>query len=171
MRMSGMDARELGISVVSMGGKDNWKPYARVLEAYRIPFVIVLDKKEESVEADIRREQSRGNFKSLLEVFRLSRGNFEDYLSLDVVAAVFNEVYPGGDTVQAQDFDESKSEDARLSDFRKVLHSKKPENARYEFDKIKIGVRACKKMADAGQPLHPDYIAVFDKVREEVNKY
>jgi putative ATP-dependent endonuclease of the OLD family len=171
MRMAQMDARELGISIVSMYGKGNWKPYARVLDSYGIPFLVVLDKDGEQTERDILREQERGKLKSLKGVFRLSEGMFEDYLPLNLMADVLNEEFPQGEVVKESDFDSSKHGKARQSNIEAVLYKKKPSDVRIEYEKIKIGVKVCKKMADAKHNLHDDYRAVFAKAKEIVEQF
>ncbi len=171
MRIKGLDSREMGISVISMGGADSkkWLPYARLLDAYSIPFLTVLDSDKKKSKEDISRAGGK-SFRAFKGVYCLTEGAFEDYLPLDLVAEVFNEEYDMGEQITESDFDQSKKGKERTKNFGHVLYKRKGAEARWEYDKVKIGERVCRKMLEKGCELHPDYERIFLKVKEIVEK-
>lgn len=123
MEMLGFSEFKLGIAIINMGGSDRQKveSTARLLNAYDIPCVIVLDKDAEACAIDIRRAQV-ASLPNVKEVFCLTRGTIEDYYPLEIVAEVINSELSPKQPVSASDFDESKHGDARLKDFKKVMY-------------------------------------------------
>src|SRR3989344_49613 len=148
MEMYGLSEFKLGISIVNMNGSDTPKVSntARLLSAYDIPCVVVLDRDAKSTAEDIERESKVG-LKNVRRVFCLNEGTFEDYYPLDIVAEIINENLKPQTQITEADFDNLKHGDARLKDFTKVMYEKgagEPSG----FLKRLIGSEGTKKMRD-----------------------
>jgi len=170
MEMHGLSDFQLGIAIINMRGCDTEKVRntARLLLAYDIPCIIVLDNNAEQTEQDINRER-QASLTNVRKVFRLSKGNIEDYYPLDIVAQVINQELNPTTPVSADEFDENKHGYDRLQDFKKVMHA---HNAGSSLGILKrsLGLIGTKIMRERSTPLDPDLIAIFDEVKKVVEE-
>lgn len=122
MAMCGMSEFRMGITIINMNGSnlDKARSITRLLNAYDIPCVIVLDKDAENTADSLKRLQ-KTELPNLRQVFCLSRGVIEDYYPLEIVASVINQELSPNNIITSDMFDGKKSGDARLKDFGKVM--------------------------------------------------
>jgi|GEM_PF-935045 len=151
-RMCGLNARALGISIVSAEGSnfDRIRRLLLVLNEYDIPSVVVLDKDAAETGKDLNRLIENKTMPCLQRVFVLKEGKFETYIPLDIAVAVINERFLDGDAISATDIDQTKD---REREFERVIYEKKGVGARFEHFKVQFGELAGKKMSEAGAPL------------------
>jgi len=169
MEMHGMSEFKLGIAIINMRGCDPKKVSntARLLLAYDIPCIIVLDNNAVEAENDINRE-SKASLTNVKKVFRLSKGNIEDYFPLDIIAEVINKELKPTTPILPSDFDESKHGDDRLQDFKKVMYEHGAGNSKGIL-KRSLGLFGTKIMRDRGIPLDPELQAIFNEVKNIVD--
>lgn len=169
MEMHRLSEFQLGIAIINMRGCDTVKVSntARLLLAYDIPCVVVLDNDAEKTEQDITRE-SQHSLTNIKKIFRLSKGTIEDYFPLEVVAEVINQELKPTDPVSASDFDASKHGDDKLQDFKKVMYE---HGAGSSLGILKrgLGLVGTKIMRDQGIPLDPEIQSIFDEVKRIVS--
>jgi putative ATP-dependent endonuclease of OLD family len=170
MEMYGMSEFQLGIAIINMRGSDTYKVSntARLLLAYDIPCIVVLDNNAEQTEDDINRE-SKAQLTNIKKVFRLSKGNIEDYFPLDIVADIINQELNPTTSVSASDFDDSKHGDDRLKDFKKVMYEHGAGSS-LGILKRSLGLFGTKMMRDRDIPLDPELKAIFDEVKKIVDE-
>jgi predicted ATP-dependent endonuclease of OLD family len=86
----GVNPRRLGISIVNANGSDVEKMlmHSKVMKAYKLPCLIVVDKNK-AKEAAVIEARKQSNVKL---VHSLSKGNFEEYLPLEILLEVVNEL-------------------------------------------------------------------------------
>jgi putative ATP-dependent endonuclease of OLD family len=161
--MLGHNARALGVSIISVGGSDKHLigHHLRVLRAYDIPAVVVLDSDAQKTYDDLSKYGQGGEFPNLRTVHLLSKGTFETYVPLDIAIDVINDHY-GGEPVVAADIDESKD---RIGEFSRVIYQKKGLSARFEHFKVQFGQLVGAKMAERGSRLDAEIVDVIDSVR------
>jgi predicted ATP-dependent endonuclease of OLD family len=146
-----MNPRSLGVSIISAGGSDVKKMvmHAKILKAYNLPCIIVLDKGKEAEAAEIERRKL-SNVKS---VFVLRKGNFEEYLPREIMIEVINELCQSdiaeresSDVVPISkfDIDTSKSIENQL---KKLVHEKYV-GVRFEYLKVRLGEEVGKRMVE-----------------------
>lgn len=169
MEMLGMSEFRLGIAIINVGGSNYEKVsnIANLLKAYDIPCVIVLDSDAKKCAEDLDRakEASLGNIK---KVFRLSKGNIEDYYPLEIVAQVINQEFSPTEDVSAQDFDSSKHGKQRLDDFKKVMHEHGAGTS-IGYLKTKLGGIGTKLLLEHGVELDDELKEIFQTVESIVN--
>ena len=109
MEMAGLSEFQLGIAIINMGGSDYDRAsrIAKLLAAYDIPCIIVLDSDAEKTEADLKR-LAKTSTPNIRQVFRLQKGAIEDYYPLDVVAQVMNDNLSPTTEITPDMFDNSK---------------------------------------------------------------
>jgi len=92
-RCVGVNPRSLGISIISAGRSDLKKMlmHARILKAYNLPCIIIVDNNK-AREAEIIEAEKMPNVKM---VRTLSKGNFEEYLPLELAVEVLNDLCGG----------------------------------------------------------------------------
>jgi len=171
MEMAGVSEFKLGIAIVSMRNSSTAvvSGTAKLLGAYGIPCVVVLDNDAKGTAEDIDRESKAGKLANVKKVFCLKEGTIEDYYPLDVVAEVMNKNYNPAVPITESDFDSTKHGAARLSDFNKVMLEKigsEPGG----FLKRLIGSDGTKLMKEKGLPVPEELRAVFDEVIKIVNE-
>lgn len=166
MEMHGLSDFQLGIAIINMRGCDTQKVKntARLLLAYDIPCVIVLDNNAEQTEQDINRERQTG-LTNVRKVFRLSKGNIEDYFPLEIVAEVINQELNPTTPVSAADFDENKHGDDRLNNFKKVMYEHGAGDS-IGILKRRLGLIGTKIMRKSGFPLDSELIGIFNTVKK-----
>ncbi len=146
-RCIGLNPRSLGISIISAGGSDVEKMsmHARILNAYNLPCIIVLDKNKEK-EAEELRAKKIPNVKA---VYVLQKGNFEEYLPKEIAVEVINdlclknlpdETRKNVQQISTFDIDESKPIENQL---RKLVHERYV-GERFAFLKLPLGARGRK---------------------------
>ncbi len=161
-KLSGRDARALGVSVISAEGSDfdRIKRLLLVLNVYGIPAVVVLDGDAAKTAEDLRRFGPGGSLGCLRKVFLLREGKFESYIPLDVAVAVMNERFPEGAAISESDIDRSKD---REREFQRVLYLKKP-GVRFEHFKVEFGELVGRRMSDASCALHSEISGIIEFV-------
>ena len=170
MEMHGLSEFQLGIAIINMRGcdKERVRNTARLLLAYDIPCVVVLDNNAENTEEDIGRE-SEHSLTNIKKIFRFSKGNIEDYFPLEIVADVINQELKPTTPVTASDFDKNKHGDERLDNFKKVMHE---HGAGSSLGMLKRGLGSIgtKMMRDRGASLDPEIQSIFDEVKRIVSE-
>jgi len=152
-----MNPRSLGISIISAGGSDAKKMvmHAKILKAYNLPCIIVLDKGKETEAAEIE----RCKLSNVKGVFVLQKGNFEEYLPLEIMIEVINELcqfhvsedeLPSIVPISKFDIDMSKPIENQL---KRLVHEKYV-GERFEFRKVQLGQEVGKRMVE--RKLTPD---------------
>jgi putative ATP-dependent endonuclease of OLD family len=170
MEMLGISEFKLGIAIVSLRGSDldRVRNTARLLLAYDIPCVVVLDKDAKQVAEDIDRE-SRAGLPNIRKVFCLSLGAIEDYYPLDIVAEVINRELQPAEHVTAVDFDASKHGRERMDDFKRVMNEKGAGSAT-GYLKRYIGSTGTRMMKDRGMQVPDEIREIFETVQKIVEE-
>ena len=170
MEMAGLSEFQLGIAIINMGGSDYDRAsrIAKLLAAYDIPCVIVLDSDAEKTEADLKR-LAKTSAPNIRQVFRLQKGAIEDYYPLDVVAQVMNDNLSPTTEITPDMFDNSKHGQARHSDFKKVMYENGAGES-LDFLKRLLGGQGTKLLKDRPEPLDDEIKAIFDKVVQIVHE-
>jgi putative ATP-dependent endonuclease of the OLD family len=170
MEMHGLSEFQLGIAIINMRGsdKDKVRNTVRLLLAYDIPCIIVLDSDATKTEEDIGRE-SQHSLTNIKKIFRLSKGTIEDYYPLEIVAEVINQELSPATPVTTDDFDKSKHGDERLRDFRKVMHEHGAGSS-IGYLKRFLGGIGTKMMREKGMPLDPEIQSIFNEVKKVVEE-
>jgi len=154
MEMLGLSEFQLGIAIINMRGYDSKTAVniSRLLLAYDIPCVIILDNNAKNEEEDIKREAD-ASLPNVKKVFRLKKGNIEDYYPLDIVAEVINSEFSPKPQILVQDFDSEKHGRERLNNFKKVMHDHRAGSS-IGYLKRQLGSVGTKMMRDQG--IEPD---------------
>jgi predicted ATP-dependent endonuclease of OLD family len=170
MEMYGMSEFSLGIAIINMRGCDSKRVRntARLLLAYDIPCLVVVDNNAEETEKDINRE-SKAGLTNVKKVFRLSKGNIEDYFPLDIVAEVINRELRPTTPISASDFDESQHGYERLQNFKKVMYEHGAGSS-LGILKRSLGLLGTKMMRDQGVPLDAELQGILDEVKRIVEE-
>jgi len=170
MEMLGLSEFKLGIAIISLRGSDlhTIRSTAKLLLAYDIPCVVVLDKDAQKQATDIERE-SGAELKNIKKVFCLKEGTIEDYYPLEIVAEVINENLSPREKVVASDFNVSKHGAERLKDFNKVMFAKGAGDPGTYLKRL-IGSVGTIKMKERGLEVPPELKAIFDEVVKIVNE-
>ena len=152
-----MNPRGLGISIIPAGGSDAKKMvmHAKILKAYDLPCIIVLDKNKETEAKEIR-SYKLSNVKN---VCVLQKGNFEEYLPLEIMIEVINELCQANiadrgldkiEPISKFDIDTSKPIENQL---KKLVHDKYI-GERFDYLKVRLGEEVGKRMVE--RRLKPD---------------
>jgi len=152
-----MNPRSLGISIIPAEGSDAKKMvmHAKILKAYGLPCIIVLDKNREA-EA---REIESYKLSNVKKVYVLKKGNFEEYLPLDIMIEVINELCQTDMAERGQDvmnpiskfdIDTSKPVENQL---RKLVHDRYL-GVSFEYLKVRLGEEVGKRMVE--RKIRPD---------------
>ena len=123
MSMCGLSEFRMGLNIVNMDGSNLDKPrtITKLLSAYEIPCVVVLDKDAEKTADDLKRMQGN-ELPNLKRVFCLRNGAIEDYYPLEIVARVMNEEMSPANPIDPEEFDANLSGEQKLKNFGKVMH-------------------------------------------------
>jgi len=169
MEMMGLSEFRLGIAIINLRGSDTRKVSntARLLLAYDIPCVIVLDNDAKQTAEDLEREKV-SSLPNVKKIFRLSKGNIEDYFPLEIVADVINQEFKPTKEVEVSDFDSTKHGKEKLNDFQRVMHEHGAGTA-IGYLKRRLGLIGAKMMKDKGLPLDPELIEIFEEVKRIVD--
>jgi len=168
-RCVGINPRSLGISIVPAGGSDAKKMlmHARILNAYGLPCIIVVDKNK-AEDAERIESQMTPNVKA---VYALKKGNFEEYLPLEIMIEVINELCQNEltecgrgnvESISKFDFDMSKPVENQL---RRLVHERFV-GVRFEYLKVRLGQEAGKRMVERGLKPDGEIIDILNKARE-----
>ena len=170
MEMCGLSEFQLGISIINLRGCDSEKVRntARLLLAYDIPCVVVLDNNAVQTEVDLTREIG-SSLPNIKKIIRLSKGNIEDYYPLEVVAEVINQELSPTEPVAVSDFDQTKSGEERLRDFKKVMYE---HGAGDSIGVLKrhLGMLGTRILRDRGAPLDNEIRDIFTEVERIVRE-
>ncbi len=171
MEMSGISEFKLGIAIVNMRGSDTSRVSntARLLGAYGIPCVVVLDNDAKATADNIERESQSGELKNVRKVFCLTKGTIEDYYPLEIIAEVMNKHFKPETPITEDDFDSTKHGEERLSDFGKVMYEKFGSQPGGYLKRL-IGSDGTKIMRDQELAVPEELKAVFDEVIRIVNE-
>jgi len=158
-RCIGINSRSLGISIISVGGPSvkSMLMHARILKAYKLPCIIVVDKNKLE-EAQKVEAQKIPNVKM---VHALKKGNFEEYLPLELMVEVLNELC-GGKEISRFDVETEKPVKNQLHE---LVHEKY-KASRFEHLKVALGQEVGRRMVE--RELRPDdeIISILDKAKE-----
>jgi putative ATP-dependent endonuclease of OLD family len=170
MEMCGISEFQLGISIINMRGCDSEKVRntARLLLAYDIPCVVVLDKDATQTETDLNRERTT-SLRNIRRIIRLSKGNIEDYYPIEIVAEVINQELKPNAPVSVTDFDGSKAGPDRLKEFKRVMYEHGAGDS-IGILKRSIGLSGTKMLRDRGVTLDPEIREIFEEVRRVVQE-
>ena len=158
-RCININPRSLGISIIPIGGPNVKKMlmHARILKAYNMPCIIVVDKNK-LAEAQKIEAQKIPNVKM---VHALEKGNFEEYLPLELLVEVLNYLC-GGDEISKFDVDSEKPMENQL---KKLVHEKYP-TSRFEHLKVKLGQEVGRLMVERGLKPDEEITAILEKAKE-----
>lgn len=168
MEMCGMSEFQMGIAIIRLDGSDTPKVrnVARLLKAYDIPCVIVLDRDAQATADDIARE-CKDALDNVKHTFVLQRGCIEDYFPLDIVADVINDKFNPNPPAKDTDFDAAKSGKDRLSDFKAVMW-KHNAGESLEFLKRELGGYGTNLMMERGIEVDTEIRSIFEAVKKIV---
>lgn len=171
MKMMDMSVFSLGVSIINLEGGDaeKFSHATKLMQAFSIPCVAVLDGDNEGLQTarDLDRAMKQGDgLPNLKGVFALEKGKIiEDYFPLSIVANVMNQyLLTPPKKVQESDFDANKSGEARISDFRHVMHKNKAGKSVHYLKRM-LGLHGAPKMKEVPEPLKP----MFERVKEIAN--
>ncbi len=164
-----INPRSLGISMVCAGGSDAKKMlmHARILNAYGLPCVIVLDKNK-TEEVEKIEVQKTPNVKA---IYALKKGNFEEYLPLEIMIEVINELCQNElaecgrgkvESISKFDVDTSKPIENQL---RRLVHERFI-GIRFEYLKVRLGEEVGKRMVERGLRPDDEIIEILTKAKE-----
>jgi len=170
MEMLGLSEFQLGIAIINMRGCDTNKVsnIARLLLAYDIPCIVVLDNNVQKTEEDIIRE-AKASLPNVRRIFRLSKGNIEDYYPLEIVADIINTELNPTSPVSANDFDAEKHGRERLDNFKKIMHEHGAGSS-IGILKRSLGLVGTKLMKTKGIPLDNELALIFKEVKKIVEE-
>jgi len=137
----------------------------KILAAYSIPTVVVLDSNMEALGNKLKRFCGNAPYESFFEVFVWSRGDIEDYLPIRVCVEVLNEMFPDGQPIEEGDV---AAEKPRLGEVQRVVHEKKVRGPRWNIAKVQFGQMAGRKIVAERIPLDPEVSKVLDYIRHIV---
>lgn len=170
MEMLGLSEFQLGIAIINMRGSDTNKVsnIARLLLAYDIPCIVVLDNNAQKTEEDIKRE-AKASLPNVRKIFRLSKGNIEDYYPLEIVADVINKELNPTSPVSVNDFDTEKHGKERLDNFKRVMHEHGAGRS-IGILKRSLGLVGTKLMKAKRIPLDDELALIFKDVKKIVDE-
>lgn len=169
MEMLKLSEFQLGIAIINLDGSDYQKvsSTARLLKAYDIPCVLVLDNDAQKTADDVARAINTGELSNIKAVFCLSQGTIEDYYPLEIVAQVINTHLSPKKPVEANAFDATKHGKERLSDFKKVMHTHGAGSS-IEYLKRLLGNQGTRLLQDSGVPVDKEIAEIFHTVKKIV---
>lgn len=170
MEMLGMSEFQLGIAIINMEGSDDTKVpnIVKLLSAYDIPCVVVLDNDAKKTEEELNRRQ-KNSLPNIKKVFCLKRGTIEDYYPLDIVAEVVNKYLSPKKNLTASDFDDTKHGKKRLENFDKVMWDNDCGSA-LKFLKRLLGSQGTLLMKEQELEVDPELAEIFNTVRDIANE-
>ena len=165
MEMCGMSEFRLGIAIINMDGSNlqRARTIARLLYAYDIPCVIVLDQNARQTADDLEREAEKG-LPNIKKVFCLEKGNIEDYYPLEIVAEVINREFDPNTQVTEDDFDSDLSGQDRLNDFQRVMYEHGAGDS-IRYLKKHLGGLGARLMKQSSLSLDPELIEIFMTIK------
>lgn len=166
MEMLGISEFKLGIAIINMRGSDSdrVRNTVRLLQAYDIPCVIVLDKDAEETASNMKRESKIPNgLNNIRRIFCFKKGSIEDYYPLDIVAEVINRELKPKRKILASDFDASKHGNERLNNFSDVMF-KNGAGSSVGYLKRYIGLTGTKLMKERRLCVPDELKVIFDEV-------
>ncbi len=170
MEMLGMSEFKLGIAIINLCGSDLQKARntAKLLLAYDIPCVIVLDADAQQCADDLNREKE-ASLTNIKEVICLSKGTIEDYYPLEIVANVINKELSPTNPVSPDDFDSSKHGKQRLENFKKVMFEHGAGDS-IEYLKRLLGGVGTRLLQEKGVELDQELKGIFESVKSIVDE-
>ena len=170
MEMLGLSEFQLGIAIINMRGSNysEWRNAARLLHAYDIPCIGVLDNNAEKTVEDLQRE-ANASLPNVKKIFRLSKGNIEDYFPLEIVADVINQQLRPTSAITKDDFDADKHGEDRIRDFVRVMKEHGAGESK-GYLKRQLGMAGTKMMKDREIKLDPELVEIFMEVKRIVDE-
>lgn len=170
-RCIGMNPRSLGISIIPAGGSDAKKMlmHARILKAYDLPCLIVLDGDKHTEAEKIKAEAKK--ILVIRGIYVLKKHSFEDYLPLEIMIEVINEFCQKeleecgrgeAEPISKFDVDSSKPIENQL---RHLVHEKYI-GVRFEYLKVRLGEEVGKLMVERGLKPDNEIIEILNKAKE-----
>jgi len=171
MEMLGMSEFQLGIAIVNLDGSDYQRvaSTAKLLKAYDIPCIVVLDGDAAECARDVGRASKQGELSNVRQVFCLKKGTIEDYYPLDIVAEVINRYLSPDEPVAAADFDGNKHGRARLDNFKAIMHEHGAGSS-IEYLKRNIGGAGTLLLQERGAEVDPELVEIFFAVKKIANE-
>jgi hypothetical protein len=165
----GINSRSLGISIISVGGPNvkNMLMHARISKAYNLPCIIIVDKNKL---ADAQKVEAQ-KIPNVKMIHALEKGNFEEYLPLDIMVEVINKLCGnelGGYTqegvkeISKFDVDTAKPIENQL---KQLVHGKYP-GVRFEYLKVRLGEEVGKRMVERDVKPDKEIAQILEKARE-----
>ncbi len=158
-RSIGINPRSLGISIISAGGSDLKKMlmHAKILKVYNLPCIIVVDNNRKR-DAEIIEAKKVPNVKM---IHALSKGNFEEYLPLELMIEVLNDLC-GGKEISKFDIDENKPVENQL----RLLVHQKYNYSRFEHLKVQLGQKVGMLMVERGLKPNSEIVKILRKAED-----
>jgi hypothetical protein len=149
-----INSRSIGVSLISAGGSDlkKMKMHAKILNAYDLPCIIVVDKNR----AEEAQKIEAAKIPNVRKVFALQKGNFEEYLPLEIMVEVLNKLCEGN-KISAFDINKDKPIENQL---KKLVHDNYP-GSRFEHLKISLGQEVGKLMVERHIKPDPEIIEIL----------
>jgi len=158
-RCIGINPRSLGISIISVGGPSvkNMLMHARILKAYNLSCIIVVDKNklEEAQKVEAHK------IPNVKMVHALKKGNFEEYLPLELMVEVLNELC-GGEEISKFDVNTEEPVENQL---RKLVHEKY-EGSRFEHLKVQLGQEVGWRMVERRMRPDDEIITILEEAKK-----
>ena len=169
MEMMGLSEFQLGLSIIKMEGSDCQKARTiiRLLGAYEIPCVVVLDRDAKETAEDLVRG-IKSELSNLRNVYLLKKGTIEDYYPLEVVAEVITRECSPTKPVTADMFDASASGEARLHNIKKIMYETTG-NSNLEYFKKSLGRVGTGLLRSKNLPIEDELQEIFRRVAEIAN--
>jgi len=170
MEMMDLSEFKLGIAIINAEGSDRVKinNICKLLKAYEIPCVVVLDNDAQQTAEDLVRE-SKNSLDNLKKVYCLSKGTIEDYYPLEIVAETINENLNPSKRLTKDDFDNSLHGRSKLDNFKRIMFENECGEP-LEFLKRILGQFGTKKMRDRNMELDDELKQIFLFVKEIVSQ-
>jgi len=155
----GINPRSLGISIISVGGPSvkNMLMHARILKAYNLPCIIVVDKNK----LDEAQKVEAHKIPNVKMVHALKKGNFEEYLPPELMVEVLNELC-GGEKISKFDIDLEKPVENQLC---QLVHDNYI-GSRFEHLKVQLGQEVGRLMVERGIKPEDEIIEILNKTKE-----
>ena len=99
-------------------------------------------------------------------VHALKKGNFEEYLPLELMVEVLNELC-GGENISKFDVEAGKPVENQL---KRLVHERY-EGSRFDFLKVPLGQEVGKRMVERGLKPDDEIIAILNKAKEIATRW
>jgi len=165
----GINSRSLGLSIVAAGGGDmkNMLRHAKVLRAFGLPCIIVVDKDK----TDAARKIEARKMSNVKLVHALQKGTVEEYLPLEIMIEVVNKFSLADVEERGQDdvkviskFDIDSSKPV-ANQLQRLVHERYL-GVRFEHMKVHLGEEVGKLMVERGIKPDEEIISILREAEE-----